>query len=1000
MSEPSKLKGALCAAALIASSAGLALADGADVIVGQVMSTAGGDTPGSAWKITGGPVNSPADSSLTGLVTAFSLGTTSCNIGDVPFEWYSSTNRHPVIAQNLFKVDNGRFIHVGQSWLKHGFTALQQNACNLGCQPSGTGSLLGVGCSDPYSASLNSGQTSAGPKSQVNAATGFFPYPVDYSGMPSGTTTSVHRRLQVPLSSYSPTAVWIAEAQYVAQDDAQNGNKNNNASYRRATMTATTNGEGQVTDLSLSLVDSTVRQIPAIYAWRDHGNGPNAPDNNVRIVPIDVPDDGRFILGARVFQTGVSTWRYEYAVQNLNSHRSGQYFRVPFAPGVNITNVGFHNVPYHSGEPHSNDPWTMSISGDEVVWSGPAYTGAAPVGNELTANALRWGTVYSFWFEADAGPGTFDGNVDMGLFRPGSASNVVLFTAPTPGGAIAGSPINDDCPQAIMVGNGTIFTSTAGATSAGPDACTFASSAAINQDIWFRYTALASGPVTVSLCGSDFDTKLAVYGDTCPTEPGTHLACNDDFACPIGGTLQSQVEFNGVEGQQYLIRVGGYLANFGGVSLNIIGPNTSGACCASNGTCTIVAASTACNGVFQGVDSTCTPGLCPAPPGDTCNSAHSIGDGVAKTGNTNDYTAVGWTNCGSSNGSRDVWYRYIPLVSGTISATTCQTGTLFDTVLSVHSACPVSATVTNTIQCNDDVSCSLSSPTGRASTVSWSGVAGTAYYIRVAGWQTNAGAYRLLVTGGQGVEAPSNDNCINRFGVGLGDIPFSTLGATTDGPAHDDCLSNGQTQITNDVWFYSPSGVDGTFTITVCGTAGYNPFVALYSQPSCPVNDARLLACNDDASGCGGGASTAQASAYVDANLGVMIRVGGFNGSTGNGVLNVAFVPTLGACCVGETCTMVGPSACGADGGTYLGNDVTCLPSSCSTPEPCPGDFNDDGIVDLADLLDFLGPWNANLGQAVTPGENGDLNADGIVDLADLLDFLADWNANLGQDCP
>lgn len=72
----------------------------------------------------------------------------------------------------------------------------------------------------------------------------------------------------------------------------------------------------------------------------------------------------------------------------------------------------------------------------------------------------------------------------------------------------------------------------------------------------------------------------------------------------------------------------------------------------------------------------------------------------------------------------------------------------------------------------------------------------------------------------------------------------------------------------------------------------------------------------------------------------------------------------------------------------------------CNVATPCPGDFNGDNVVDLADLLDFLGQWNPNLGQSVTPGTNGDINSDGVVDLADLLDFLGAWNPNLGQTCP
>ncbi|MBX3387598.1 MAG: hypothetical protein KF768_13600, partial [Phycisphaeraceae bacterium] len=65
----------------------------------------------------------------------------------------------------------------------------------------------------------------------------------------------------------------------------------------------------------------------------------------------------------------------------------------------------------------------------------------------------------------------------------------------------------------------------------------------------------------------------------------------------------------------------------------------------------------------------------------------------------------------------------------------------------------------------------------------------------------------------------------------------------------------------------------------------------------------------------------------------------------------------------------------------------------------CPGDYNGDNVVDLADLLDFLGDWNPNLGQ-MGMGLPGDINGDNVVDLADLLEFLGDWNPNLGSTCP
>ena len=67
-----------------------------------------------------------------------------------------------------------RFEQVGQSNVKHAFTALQNNICGFGCQSSGTGTLLGAGCSDPYSASLNAGPN-LGSRAWINPFTGAYP---------------------------------------------------------------------------------------------------------------------------------------------------------------------------------------------------------------------------------------------------------------------------------------------------------------------------------------------------------------------------------------------------------------------------------------------------------------------------------------------------------------------------------------------------------------------------------------------------------------------------------------------------------------------------------------------------------------------------------------------------------------------------------------------------------------------------------------------------------
>src|SRR5450755_734218 len=98
----------------------------------------------------------------SGTQVGLGVGTTSCNNGDQPLDWFALPNTdHPVIPQNLYRMSGGasnndRFEQIGQSWLKHAFFALEDDACNFGCNTSGcaTGSHLCVACSDPYDASL------------------------------------------------------------------------------------------------------------------------------------------------------------------------------------------------------------------------------------------------------------------------------------------------------------------------------------------------------------------------------------------------------------------------------------------------------------------------------------------------------------------------------------------------------------------------------------------------------------------------------------------------------------------------------------------------------------------------------------------------------------------------------------------------------------------------------------------------------------------------------
>ncbi|MBU8933638.1 MAG: dockerin type I repeat-containing protein [candidate division Zixibacteria bacterium] len=122
---------------------------------------------------------------------------------------------------------------------------------------------------------------------------------------------------------------------------------------------------------------------------------------------------------------------------------------------------------------------------------------------------------------------------------------------------------NDDCADAIAIGEVMdLAFSTEEATVDGPEGCQYA------PNIWYCYTATETGDATITLCGSDYDTKMAVY-DGCSCDPiGAELGCNDDSDCEFKA-LQSTVVTPVVAGNSYLIEVGGYSSSTGPGVLSI-----------------------------------------------------------------------------------------------------------------------------------------------------------------------------------------------------------------------------------------------------------------------------------------------------------------------------------------------------------------------------------------------------------------------------------------------
>ncbi len=120
------------------------------------------------------------------------------------------------------------------------------------------------------------------------------------------------------------------------------------------------------------------------------------------------------------------------------------------------------------------------------------------------------------------------------------------------------APPNDDCTGAIPINCGqTINSTTVGAAVDAVAACVTTLNTA--PGVWYTFVGDGTN-VTLSLCGSAYDTKIGVFSGSCGSL--TCVTGNDDFC-----GLQSQVTFPTVFGTNYYILVTGFSTNTGAFSL-------------------------------------------------------------------------------------------------------------------------------------------------------------------------------------------------------------------------------------------------------------------------------------------------------------------------------------------------------------------------------------------------------------------------------------------------
>ncbi|MHC4497795.1 MAG: DUF7901 domain-containing protein, partial [Planctomycetota bacterium] len=258
------------------------------------------------------------------------------------------------------------------------------------------------------------------------------------------------------------------------------------------------------------------------------------------------------------------------------------------------------------------------------------------------------------------------------------------------------SPANDDCNNAELVGDVVDLPfDTTCASFDGNGICMY------SPNIWYCYTATCTGLVTVSLCGSSYDTMLAVYnGCDCYPASSDLIECNDDHDCNGAFSWQSQITFHAAAGSDYLIEVGGYGTNTGQGLLSI--------------------------------------SCCPAPANDDCNDAEPVSDVADLPFDTTCATTDGSSPCVLG---ANIWYCYTATCTGDVTVSLC--GSSFDTMLAVYDDCNCYPGAGDMIACNDDFPC----PDGNLyrSEANFPAIAGNDYLIEVGGFGSSTGPGLLSI---------------------------------------------------------------------------------------------------------------------------------------------------------------------------------------------------------------------------------------------------------------
>lgn len=345
------------------------------------------------------------------------LGTSSALwTADIP--WYAkfsgvfppyNNDQHPYLIWNLYRYNaDGSIDQIGRSGVKHAFLTT-----NVGCAPNhgDDNHILGLGCSDTYGTGNNDSNNDLGPRSEIIPATNVWGrcgsiYDINCDGNPNSSGNGQYSQRLITIESQIDPALNVGatyrfESWYLAREDVNIYN-----SMATRGVSPTRSGSSWIPGSGEGF-----RLGSAIDRWTE-----TTPPGGARVLQELVSSEGHVKAAVKVFDLGGGQYRYDYVIMNFDFaraytegseanhnlkvvHNFGfDRFSVPVPADVTLSNIRFSD-----GDLNTGNDWSSTLKGGNLVWTAPANP-SPPANTPPVLNALNWGTMFRFSFEANGVP--------------------------------------------------------------------------------------------------------------------------------------------------------------------------------------------------------------------------------------------------------------------------------------------------------------------------------------------------------------------------------------------------------------------------------------------------------------------------------------------------------------------------------------------------------------------------------------------------------------------